>query len=256
MQNLDIICTSCFKRVEQLRNFFSKEKNEKIFTLTFKGFLASLSQTNIHENFWIKSYIQFIKEITNEKISEYFLLHMYNHIMMFFTIHSKNLEILTKYKNPEIDFHYNYDFDFAFHIINEKTIRNIPKKYHELFLFSSDNFFISSYELGHLIKQYVQQDNIEKCDDVCFDAFLDYFFRNWMNNIFLKPKQLKRILKTRKFELGFDEDYTKEKMFILDNFGEEYMDNVSFRAIKKINEMYPDQKLDLTSWNTNSLFRI
>ena len=58
------------------------QKVEKLYSLTFKGMLASLSEIPLRENYWIKNYIIMINSLTNEITSKEFLNHMYYHIVI------------------------------------------------------------------------------------------------------------------------------------------------------------------------------
>ncbi|PIN84341.1 MAG: hypothetical protein COV65_01245 [Nitrosopumilales archaeon CG11_big_fil_rev_8_21_14_0_20_33_24] len=227
------------------------KKTEKVYSLTFKGLLASLSQTSLRENFWIKNYVRFIEEITDKRTAESFLKHMYYHVISFLILHSKKSGMLTKYQNPETDFYDNYQWDFGSslsNLLNQTVIKGIPIEYKDLFIFSLRHFFVSSEVVAYLVKKLLKFpiSMIEYYDDEYskFSEFLNIFFRRWMWKIFLVVnKNTEEILESDDEE-EYEDVIIDEVINIEDEFSYEIWDDFSFLAVDEINRIMPEANLN------------
>ena len=108
---------------------------EKLYSLTLKGLLASLSEVPLRENFWMKHYINMINKISNDITSKEFLNHIYYHIVLFLIFNSKKEGMLTNYKNPETDFYDEYYPEGPLgNLLGQHNIKGIPIAFKELFV--------------------------------------------------------------------------------------------------------------------------
>ena len=175
-------------------------KREKKYSLTLKGLLASLSETSLQENFWIKNYLKTIESISNTITSKLFLRHIYCAIISFLILHSNKKGFLTKYNNLEEDFEYNYSFDKFIQITERTQIKRINKEFRELFAEYSIQFFVSSEVIGEALNYTLKISlftSNQKENDYChYDEILECFFRSWGETIFLSlGKTPQKILK-------------------------------------------------------------
>ncbi len=230
------------------------KKIERKYSLTFKGLLASLNQTQLRENFWIKNYLNFVETITEKRVSDTFLNHMYYHIILFFIIYSKKQGLLTKHEKPETDFFDDYQpFGGALDgVMDQSAIKGIPVEYRDLFLFSFEKFFTSCNVVAYLVKNLlkVPLSVIADHDDYNqFQEFLTIFFREWMWKIFsVTNKTTTEILNSVNSEseyVDFDED---DVIDLNDEFGDEMWDSFLFSAADEINHIMPESKLDPTDY--------
>lgn len=168
------------KKGRKIRNL--KDKHEKFFSLTFKGFLASLVTTPIRENFWIKNYLKYIGNIANDLTSKIFLEHIYFFICSFLIFHSTNKGMLQKYVKPEEEFYDNYfGIGSLNHLFVLSKVKRMPKEHQETFVRCLKQFYISSEVLGSLITNSLPA----TCGDDSKDMFVTDFFRRWMWTMFL-----------------------------------------------------------------------
>lgn len=217
-----------------------KGKREKIYSLTFKGFLASLHETPIQENFWIKNYIKMIEKISDDATANTLLDHIYFSIGSFFILHSNKRGLLTQYSDPEDDFNENYDFfgSLGNMIMDTSTVR-IPSEYQEMFAHCVVQFFISCEVIGSLVKDSVPKKIKKQYEDEefeYFDDFLDTFFRSWMTTMFFAlNKTPEQILKqSEKYDYYDDEDFSFENIL-----GDEPHDNIRFMAENEYRRIKP-----------------
>jgi len=227
-----------------------KGKREKLYSLSFKGFLASLRETPIQENFWIKHYIDMVKKITDELTAKVFLDHIYYSIGAFLILHSNKRGMLTTFKNPEEEFYDNYDDGSSLdRILWSRTTVRIPSEYQEMFAHCVVQFFVSCEVIGSLLKNALQKKqfpkylvkNWDKPSYMIEYEITDDLFRQWMWTMFITPhKTLKEILK----ECDDDGDYEDEEDFSFEYIiGDEPSDEIRFMAEKEFRRIKPKGKL-------------
>ena len=219
-----------------------KGKREKFYSLTFKGFLASLYETPIQENFWIKNYIKMIEKVTDDATANTLLDHIYFSIGSFLILHSNKRGLLTQYSDPEDDFYENYDFfgSLGNMIMDTSTVR-IPSAYQEMFAHCVVQFFISCEVIGSLVKDSVPKKIKKQYEDEefeYFDDFLDTFFRSWMTTMFFAlnktPEQILKQSEKDDYYDDEDEDFSFENIL-----GDEPHDNIRFMAEDEYRRIKP-----------------
>lgn len=226
-----------------------KGKREKLYSLTFKGFLASIVETPIKENFWIKSYLEMIKKITDDLTINLLLNHIYYSVGAFLILHSNQRGFLKTFKNPEEEFYDNYSIEGALpQLLDKVQIKSVPEKNKELFSHCVIQFFISCEVLGFIIKKTIQKklfpknylENWNKRDYMIEGDIVDYLFRRWMWTMFMVYNTtLDKILK--EYESDDDEDY---EVFSFDEIlGPEKWDEILFMAADELNRIRPDLKI-------------
>ena len=114
------------KRGKKIGNL---NKVEKLYSLTLKGLLASLSETTLRESFWMKHYMLMINKISDKNTSKEFLNNIYLHIVLFLIIHTRKIGMLTNYENLEIDFYDEYisiSGAIISNVVSQTQIKGIP----------------------------------------------------------------------------------------------------------------------------------
>ncbi len=221
-----------------------KGKREKFYSLTFKGFLASLRETSIQENFWIKNYIKMIEKISDDITANALLYHIYFSIGSFLILHSNKKGLLTHYNNPENEFDDNYDYDSSLSKIlwNRLTVR-IPSEYQEMFAHCVVQFFVSCEVIGSLVKNSLSKKIIKDYENNEFDSYdelVSVFFRDWMASMFLAlnrtPEQI--LKQSEKYDYDDEDDFSFENII-----GDEPLDNVRFMAEDEFRRIKPKGKL-------------
>lgn len=178
------------------------QKVEKLYSLTFKGLLASLSVVPLRENFWMKSYMNMINKITDDITSKEFLNHIYTHVVLFLILHTKKDGMLTHYQNPETDFYDEYSSGGEISALLDQThIKGIPIVFKELLLNSIIPYSVSFSVSGNLLKNSLQLTYSSDNEDEQKwerEKYVDKIFGRWMWTIFLStnktPKQILNIL--------------------------------------------------------------
>jgi len=223
----------------------NRTHGEKFYSLSFKGFLASLCETPIRENFWVRNYIKLIGKISDDITANALLDHIYFSIVSFMILHSNKKGLLTKYSKPEKDIYDNYDTEGSLYKIlwNMSTLRILPE-YQEMFTHCVVQFFVSCEVVGTLVKKSLSKKIIKDCKSVdsdSYDALLVTFFRSWIDSMFLAlnrtPKQI--LKQSQKFDYDDEDDYSFEFRFP----SEEPNDEVSFMAADELNRIKPELKI-------------
>ena len=221
-----------------------KGKREKFYRLSFKGFLASLRETPIQENFWIKNYIKMIEKISDDITANALLYHIYFSIGSFLILHSNKKGLLTQYNNPENEFYDSYDNDSSLHKIlwSMSTVR-IPSEYQEMFAHCVVQFFVSCEVIGSLVKNSLSKKIIKDYENDEFDSYdklVSVFFRGWIDSMFLAlnrtPKQI--LKQSEKYDFDDEDDFSFENII-----GDEPMDNVRFMAEDEFRRIKPKGEL-------------
>ena len=174
------------------------DKQEKFFGLTFKGILASLSETPLQDNYWIKNYITTIEKLTSKKIAELFLQHIYHCIIIHLIQNSKIRGFLTDYTaslSDVKDMYYSRGpFYKSVHFDND--VKGIPVKHQDLFVHSVIEFYVLSTTISNLLNDLKLPSKYKsKKKDYKFfkkpdreimrkSQFIIIFFENWMYSIF------------------------------------------------------------------------
>lgn len=223
------------------------QKIEKLYSLTFKGILASLSEVSLRENFWIKHYMNMITDISDEITAQEFLFHIYCHIVVFLIFNSKKEGMLTNYKNPETDFYDEYYPEGAIgNLIAQQYVKGIPIEFKDIFVNSLVQFFVSVDIVGNLLKKSLKIDyDSTNTDDMTwkYEEYVDNFFRRWMWTMFLiidyTPKQILKL-----YERDEEDDSVEDVINILDEFGEESGDTFSFMAEEELKRIDHDIDYD------------
>lgn len=239
-----------FVSVEKGKRIRNLKKREKIFSLTFKGLLASLSEVPLQENFWIKNYLMMIESMNDNMTAKIFLNHIYYLVVAFFILHSNRKGLLTQFKNPEEEFYDNYYAEGSLSVLLLKEqIKGIPDEYKDLFAYCVIQFFVSAEILGTLLINTLQRRHLgaefENADDVQLFEVIDELYRRWMWSIFLA---------TNRSPLEILDEYEKEtedenEEFNFENIlGPEVYDEIRFMAKDELAKINPRAKL------SNSLF--
>lgn len=181
------------KRGKKIRNL---NKYERIYHLKFKGFLASLYETPIQENFWITEYISKIEQVADKTTADAFLNHIYYSVLAFMVSHSNRKNILSIYESPEINFYENYGFMSGtfWQILAGSKIEGIPSTYSPLLITSVVQFFLSCYTIGILLKTTLSKDpeavnngfNDDRYDNV--KSFLKHWMWTMFKNMNANPR--------------------------------------------------------------------
>jgi len=241
--------TDNYVEVSKGKKIRNLKKTEKIYSLSFKGLLASLKNTSLQDNFWIKNYIKFIESITEKRTAEIFLQHIYIHIISFLILYSNKYGMLTKYQNIEESFYGNYSGFDNEGFLSPTLVRGIPTQLRELFIFSYRQFYVSSEIIGYLVKKFMTYFNSLKMKneekDLKFEEILDKIFRRWMWQIFsIVNNKSNNILESI---IDYD-DYEEETIDVsIDmhiEFGDEMWDTFSFYAVDEINKLIPKENIN------------
>lgn len=130
-----------------------KGKREKFYSLTFKGILASLYETKLSDNYWIKNYISNIEKITNKAIADLFLKNIYHCIILHLILNSKIKGSLTHYKASQSDVFDLYYSRGSLHnsIHYGNYFKGISSEYKQLFLNSAIEFYVLGRTISNLI---------------------------------------------------------------------------------------------------------
>jgi len=173
-------------------------KREKFYSLTFKGILASLYETKLGDNYWIKNYITNIEKITNKTISDMFLENMYHCIILHFLLNVKTRGSLTHYDTSQKDVSDNYYSRGYLHrlVYSQNNIQGIPSEFKELFINSAVEFYVLCSTISNLLydlkipSKFLSEDKdieyFKKSDqaDMKKSQFMIIFFEDWMYTIF------------------------------------------------------------------------
>ncbi len=164
-----------------------KGKQEKFYSLTFKGILASLYETKLSDNYWIKNYISNIEKITNKTIAELFLKHIYHSMIIYLILNSQTKGSLTHYTASQSDIGDIYYSLGSLHnsIYFGHDVKGIPSQYRELFINSAIEFYVSCNVIPNLIYDLKLSPKL-LTDRVGSesDRFVIIFFEDWMYSIF------------------------------------------------------------------------
>jgi hypothetical protein len=164
-----------------------KGKQEKFYSLTFKGILASLYETKLSENYWIKNYISNIEKITNKTIAELFLKHIHHCLIIHLILNSQTKGSLTNYKASQSDISDIYYSLGSLHnsVHTGHNVDGIPSQYKELFINSIIEFYVSCSTIPNLIYDLKLspkfQTNRKGSES---DRFIIIFFEDWFDSIF------------------------------------------------------------------------
>ena len=227
------------------------QKREKLYSLTFKGFLASLHECPMKNNFWIKNYLTMITKLTNETTAKEFLDHIYLHIVLFLILHARKVGILTTYENLEIDFYDEYRSGGELsNLLNQSQIKGIPIEFKEVFIDSFIPYCVSFEVIGNLLKNSLQLDyssNDEEEQEWEYSEFVDKIFRRWMWSMFISknitPKQI-----LKKSENYYDPEFLESIINVSEEIGDSevfsgsYMDS---EAQDRLAEIEPNIEYDL-----------
>lgn len=183
------------------RKIGNLQKVEKLYSLTLKGVLSSLSEVPLRENFWMKNYMHMINKISDENTSKEFLNHIYLHIVLFLILHAKKVGILTNYENLETDFYDEYvSGGNISNLVGQTQIKGIPIEFKKIFVDSFIPYFVSFNVVGNLLKNSLRLDYSSTHDEEQeweYDEFIDKIFRRWMWTMFFStnktPKQILKI---------------------------------------------------------------
>lgn len=220
-------------------------KVEKLYSLTFKGFLASLPECSIKDNFWIKNYMNMISKLTNETISKEFLKHIYYHVILFLILHSQKSGMLTNYEHPETDSSDEYYMEGPIGILfAQDIIKSIPLEFQEIFVNSIFQFFVSSEIVGNHVKSSKFIDsNLNKIKQAKkFENFLNCFFRNWMRTMFMINKSPEQILNS--YEINEENIDMDGSIIVHETFGSNMWATFSNLAENELKELDPTIKYD------------
>ncbi len=173
------------KKGKQIRNL--EGKHEQFYSLTFKGILASLYETKLSDNYWIKNYISNIEKITNKAIADLFLKNIYHCIILHLILNSQTKGSLTHYKTSQSDVSDIYYSQGSLHnsVHFGKNVKGIPSQYRELFINSAIEFYVSCSTIPNLIydlKLSPKFLTVRKGSES--DRFVIIFFEEWMHSIF------------------------------------------------------------------------
>lgn len=163
-----------------------KGKRERFFGLTFKGILASLCETKLRDNYWIKNYISNITKITNKTIADLLLQNMYHCIIIHLILHSQIEGSLTHYKGSQSDIDdIYYSLGSLHNSIHDGNVKGIPSQYKELFINSAIEFYVSCSTISNLIYDLKLSPNFQNDKTGYeYDYFETIFFEDWMYTIF------------------------------------------------------------------------
>ncbi len=250
----DFLSTKKGKKIGNL-----KGKQEKFYSLTFKGFLASLFEIPIQENFWIKNYIKMIKNITSDITAKEFLNHIYFSVAAFLILHCNKRGMLTTFKEPEEEFFNNYGFEGALPQILEKThVKGIPEEYEKLFIYCVVQFFVSCEVIGNLLDITLQKKSFPKSLVKNWnnrhygikEEIIHNLFRSWMWTMFMTHnKTLKEILKECEKVGDYEDD---EGLSFADELGDEKWDSIFFMTADKLNKIKPELNIQRTKFVNKS----
>ncbi len=243
----DLSGTDNFLSMKKGKKIGNLQKVEKLYSLTFKGVLASLSEVSLRENFWIKHYMNMITDISDKTTAQEFLFHIYCHIVLFLIFNSKKEGMLTNYENPETDFYDEYFTEGVIgNLIAQQYVKGIPIEFKDIFVNSLVQFFVSTDIVGNLLKKSLKIDyDSTNTDDITweYEEYVNNFFRQWMWTMFLiidyTPKQ---ILKLSERDVAYDS--VESLINVLDEFGEESGDTFSFMAEEELEKIDPDVDYD------------
>lgn len=173
------------KKGERIGNLQGKQ--ERIYSLTFKGILASLSETKLSENYWIHNYLSNIESITNKKISELFLKNIYCATILFLLLNMRTKGSLTNYGDSQKDINdcYHYDGYLHYLVFSNNDIQGIPSNLHSLFQSCAVEFYVSCNVIANLIHDVKLPKEFQagtKRDQN--NTFQIIFFDHWMYSIF------------------------------------------------------------------------
>ena len=219
-----------------------KGKHQKLYSLTFKGLLASLYETPLQENIWIKNYLNVIKEITDDITVKAFLEHVYYAIITFLILNSNKKGSLTDYKDPEEDIFDNYYMEGRLqNIMWQDHVKEIPKEYRELFVYCVTQFFVSCEVIGSLVKDTLPKNFDEEYE---YDI-IEYIFRGWIWSMFFGlNKTVNQIIEKHLKNEDYDEE---EEWSFKDYLGDEINDNIRFMAADEFHRIKPKGKLSSES---------
>jgi len=232
------------------------QKVEKLYSLTFKGLLASLSVVPLRENFWMKSYMNMINKITDDITSKEFLNHIYYHIVLFLILHAKKDGMLTNYQNLETDFYDEYTSMGKITSLSEVTqIKVVPIDFKGIFVNSFIPFSVSLIVVGNLLENSLKFTSSSKDPDEQIwerDNYVDIIFRRWMWAMFLSdnktPKQILKIL-----ERSEHTDLSESIIDVSEEIGDyELLSGSSMEGMAQdvLEKISPDIEIDMN----NSLF--
>ena len=220
-----------------------KGKREKFYSLTLKGFLASLAEIPIQENFWIKNYIEMIKEITDDITSQELLKHIYYSVGVFLILNSRGRGLLTSFSKPEEVLYENYNWDGELNnLVWKNQVIRVPKQYNDLFIHSTVQFFVSCEVLGRLLRRTLDKNlYVKDPDDVGYDETISVLFRDWMSTMFLAVSKSPKQILGHSEKIDYEEDDVIDFDIIL---GDEKSDNILFMAADELNRIKPELKID------------
>lgn len=234
-----------FLSVENGKKIGNLKKVEKLYSLTLKGILASLSEVPLRENFWIRNYMNVLNEISDETTIEEFLYLIYNHIVLFLIFHSKQEGILTKYRNLEEDFYDEFSIDGPlYNLLFHQKIKGIPLDFKDTFVDSVHELFVSFYIVGNLLKKSLKINNVpENKHEISMDhtKCVDVYFRRWMWTIFsVVYNKSPQTLKLYKNDNEYDSDDVSPDIIIEDVFGQDFDDEFSLIAQDELMKIDPN----------------
>jgi len=171
------------------------EKREKIYSLTFKGFLASLAETSIQENFWVKNYVKTIKKKSDTTVAEIFLNHIHYMVGTFLVLHSRRRGLLTQDNDMEEDFFDYYFVGSTLHnLIRMRIIKKTYTKHKEFFIHCVIQFFVSCDVLGTLIMNASDKDGIINMYNKInsYNRSLEDIITDWMWSMFTSSNKISK----------------------------------------------------------------
>lgn len=171
-------------------------KTEKIYHLTFKGFLASLSEVSIQENYWTKKYIKKITDEIDSNTSIVFLKHISCMIGVFLVLNSRRTGLLTEDQDLELDFSDYYFIGSTIHdLIRMRVIKKIYAQHKEFFIYCIIQFFVSCYVLGTLRMNVTDKDRFNAYDRIkSYNSSSENIFTDWMWLMFTDSDKISKII--------------------------------------------------------------
>lgn len=237
----DFVSEKKGRKIGNLQN-----KQERIFSLTLKGILASLFETKLSDNYWIKNYISNIEKITNKTIAQLFLQNIYHCILLHLILNANTGGSLSHSSSSQKDIKSRYDsFGNLHHAVYlGNDIEAIPLKYKDLFASSAIQFYISCITISNLLydlklpSKYLVNyvDDRESPSD-----FIKIFFENWMYSIFqMTEKTPEHIF----VNFSDDQNYDNTPLNFMDYLGPYPTEKLENLAKKSYLELNPKGKFD------------
>ena len=214
-----------------------KGKREKLYSLTFKGFLASLAEAPIQENFWVKNYLKKITNEINPTISKIFLKHISYMIGVFLVLNSSKTGLLTNDHDFENDFFDYYFTGSTLHdLIRMRVIKKTYTKHKDFFIYCVIQFFVSCQVLGTLMMNVSDKDGIYAHDKIkSHNINSEEIVKDWMWLMFSSSNKISRV------DLKKQKDY-EPITFIRILGGQDTMAQISSFARDELRRIKPKRR--------------